>query len=200
MDARLGSSRAGERVRLHDVLAKVISGGQTGADEAGVFVAKEFEISTGGTMPAGFLTQDGPRPDFATRYGMVEHRSASYGQRTFVNAHDADITIRIAATFESAGEKLTLKACDQAKKPHVDVLVKIDASKRVRVEYEVDYAQIEAAGQRIVEEARRLGRPVVLNVAGNSEKTAKGIGAVARSVMQHVLTEILMIEDAAPGT
>lgn len=187
-------------MRLHNVLAKVISGGQTGADEAGVFVAKEFAIPTGGTMPAGFLTQDGPRPDFATRYSMVEHKSASYGPRTFVNAHDADITLRIAATFESAGEKLTAKACASAKKPHVDVLVKIDATKRVRVEYEVDYAQIEAAGQRIVEEARKLGRPVVLNVAGNSEKTAKGIGAVARSVMRHVIGAICAADGPAPGT
>lgn len=186
-------------MRLQHVIAKVISGGQTGADQAGVFVAMEFDIPTGGTMPKGFLTQDGPRPDFATRYGMVEHKSASYGPRTFANAHDADITLRIAANFESAGEKLTARTCASAKKPYVDVGVKIDATKISRVEFEVDYEQIEAAGKRIVEEARKLGRPVVLNVAGNSEKTAKGIGKVARSVMRHVIGAICAAEGPIPG-
>lgn len=69
----------------------------------------------------------------------------------------------------------------------------------MRVEYEVDYGQIEAAGKRIVEEARKLGRPIVLNVAGNSEKTAKGIGAVARSVMRHVVGAICADEGHVPG-
>lgn len=191
-------------MRLQHVLAKVISGGQTGADQAGVFVAREFAIPTGGTMPAGFRTHDGPRPEFGRSlddggYGMTEHTSASWGPRTFANAHAADITLRIAATFESAGEKLTARACDSAKKPYVDVGVKIDATKVSRVEYEVDYEQIEAAGKRIVEEARKLGRPIVLNVAGNSEKTAKGIGKVTRSVMRHVIGAICADEGPIPG-
>ena len=192
-------------MKLRRVIAKVISGGQTGADQAALSVAVEFGLPTGGTMPKGFLTHDGPRPLFgeiqaAGGYNMVEHRSIGYGPRTFVNAHDADITLRIAATFESAGEKLTAEACARARKPHVDALVTICAVDRGVVEFDVDPTQIDAAAARIVEEARRIGRPVVLNVAGNSEKTAKGIGAVARSVMRHVIGAICADDGPAPGT
>jgi Circularly permutated YpsA SLOG family len=51
---------------------RVITGGQTGADQAGLRAAKAFGIATGGFMPRGFLTEDGPRPDFSELYGAVE--------------------------------------------------------------------------------------------------------------------------------
>jgi hypothetical protein len=45
------------------MLERVISGGQTGSDQAAWRVAKACAIPTGGFMPAGFLTDDGPQPD-----------------------------------------------------------------------------------------------------------------------------------------
>ena len=47
------------------MLERVISGGQTGADQAGWRAARAFGIPTGGAMPKGFLTEDGPCPEFA---------------------------------------------------------------------------------------------------------------------------------------
>ena len=47
------------------MIDRVISGGQTGADQAGWRAAKASGIPTGGWMPKGFLTEDGPRPEFA---------------------------------------------------------------------------------------------------------------------------------------
>ena len=47
------------------MIERVISGGQTGADQAGLAVAKRLGIPTGGCMPKGWLTEAGPRPDFA---------------------------------------------------------------------------------------------------------------------------------------
>jgi len=47
------------------MLERVISGGQTGADQAGWRAARASGIPTGGAMPGGFLTEDGARPDFA---------------------------------------------------------------------------------------------------------------------------------------
>jgi RNA polymerase sigma factor (sigma-70 family) len=41
------------------MVRKVISGGQTGADQAGLFAAEAFGIETGGWMPKGFLTLAG---------------------------------------------------------------------------------------------------------------------------------------------
>ena len=54
------------------MLDKIISGGQTGADQAAWRAAEAFGVPTGGWMPEGFLTEDGPRPEFAERYGAAE--------------------------------------------------------------------------------------------------------------------------------
>ena len=51
------------------MLEKIISGGQSGADQAGWRVARAFGIPTGGAMPLGFLTEEGSRPEFAELYG-----------------------------------------------------------------------------------------------------------------------------------
>jgi hypothetical protein len=64
------------------VLDKVITGGQTGADQAAWRVARAFGIPTGGWMPLGFLTEtaDGkgaePHPEFADLYGARETPTA----------------------------------------------------------------------------------------------------------------------------
>ena len=51
------------------MLEKIISGGQSGADQAGWRTAKAFGVSSGGWMPRGFLAEDGPHPEFADEYG-----------------------------------------------------------------------------------------------------------------------------------
>lgn len=102
---------------------RVISGGQDGADLAGLIVAREFGISTGGTMPLGFKTLSGPHPEYADLYGVVEHTSDKYPPRTESNVRRADGTIRFAFNFESPGELCTLKAITKYRKPFFDVLL-----------------------------------------------------------------------------
>jgi hypothetical protein len=53
------------------MLECVISGFQTGADIAGIFAARDHGIPAGGAVPRGFLTEDGPRPDYAELYGAT---------------------------------------------------------------------------------------------------------------------------------
>ncbi len=43
----------------------IISGGQTGVDQSAWRAAAAFRVPTAGLMPLGFLTEDGPRPEFA---------------------------------------------------------------------------------------------------------------------------------------
>lgn len=168
-------------------LAKVISGGQTGADEAGVKVARWLRIPTGGTMPKGWRTQDGPRPEYADRYGMVEHTSTGYGPRTFVNVADADLTLRLACDFGSAGELLTAKACAKLGKPVVDVHVTIRDARRPVQSFEVDEFELEAAIAAIRDLSAKIGRPIVVNVAGNSDRTAPGMTVVAWEILTKIL-------------
>jgi hypothetical protein len=75
------------------MLERVISGFQTGADIAGIYAARAHGIPTGGAMPRGFLTEEGPRPEFAELYGAVELPSSSYPARTERNVRDSDGTI-----------------------------------------------------------------------------------------------------------
>ena len=42
------------------MIKKIISGGQTGADQIGLEVALSLGIPTGGTAPKGFITETGP--------------------------------------------------------------------------------------------------------------------------------------------
>ena len=138
-------------------LEKVISGGQTGADIAGVKAAKAADITTGGTMPLGFKTLDGPRPEYAELYGMKEHSSPHYPGRTYQNVKDADGTVRFAVNFKTSGEECTLGAIKKYGKEKFDVSVLGTTTPEEMVDWML---------QKNIR---------VLNVAGNSEQTAKGM-------------------------
>ena len=75
------------------MVERVISGGQTGADQAGLAAAKKLGISTGGYMPKGWRTERGPRPDFAAEYGLQEAATAAYPDRTEQNVIFSDGTV-----------------------------------------------------------------------------------------------------------
>lgn len=98
------------------MIRKIISGGQTGADQAGISAALTLGIDTGGTMPKGFKTEAGNRPDLGT-YGLVEHSSTKYPPRTACNVRDSDGTL-IFGDLGSSGSQLTLKLCKQYNKPY----------------------------------------------------------------------------------
>jgi hypothetical protein len=140
-------------------LVKIISGGQTGADQAGLFAAKDLSLQTGGWMPKGFRTLEGSRKDFKEKFNIDEHSSFYYPPRTFQNAKESDATVRFATDFNSSGELCTLKAITQYKKPYFDV----DVSKQ----FEEQVKQFRSW--------LKCNRVKVLNVAGNSEKTSPGI-------------------------
>lgn len=89
---------------------RVISGGQTGADQAGWRAAKRFGIPTGGWMPKGFLTEAGKRPEFAELYGAKETMSSGYPERTRLNARHGIITLWFGDP-QSRGGRLTTGAC-----------------------------------------------------------------------------------------
>jgi hypothetical protein len=96
----------------------IISGGQTGADRAGLDAAYKLRVPTTGYVPKGFRTESGN--DFKLkRYNVVEHKSKEYAPRTFDNAKASDVTIIISPEKNSKGTLLTLDACVQYDKPHI---------------------------------------------------------------------------------
>jgi hypothetical protein len=96
----------------------IISGGQTGADRAGLDAAYKLRIPTTGYVPLGYLTEQGPDLKLK-RYNVVQHKSKEYPPRTFDNAKASDVTLIISPKKKSRGTELTLDACMQYDKPHL---------------------------------------------------------------------------------
>jgi len=103
-------------------LRKVISGAQTGADQAGLFVARDFGLETGGHIAQGYRTALGDDPSLA-QFNLVVSSSRAYPPRTKANAFGGDATVRLASNFNTAGEVLTLRYVMAAKKPCLSLLL-----------------------------------------------------------------------------
>jgi hypothetical protein len=74
------------------VIPRVISGGQTGADQASLRATRAAGIATGGFAPQGWLTNDGPAPGLAG-WGLVQCPEPGYPSRTRANVRDSDATL-----------------------------------------------------------------------------------------------------------
>ena len=104
-------------------LIEVWSGGQIGADIAGLRAARAVGLKTGGWIPRGFRTHEKSRSEYAALYGLVETESAGYPARTKANVRDSDATLILGDNPESAGCALTRFACEQYGKPYLVVTV-----------------------------------------------------------------------------
>ena len=94
---------------------KVISGGQTGADQAGLDWVIEQKIPHGGWCPKGRRSEDGIIDE---RYLLVETATANYLERTELNVRDSDVTIIFTLLEElDGGSKNTAEFADKHGKP-----------------------------------------------------------------------------------
>ena len=87
-------------------LKKIISGGQTGADRAGLDAAIELNIPVGGWCPKGRKAEDGPIDD---KYPLQETTSGDYRVRTERNVKESDGTIIFTIGKPTGGTALTVK-------------------------------------------------------------------------------------------
>ncbi len=103
------------------MIKKIISGGQTGADQGGLEAGKELGLQTGGTAPAGYRTELGPRYDLLRGFALTEGLKGStiaddYRSRTEQNIKDSDGTI-VFGDFYSPGTRMTIAYCSHSRKP-----------------------------------------------------------------------------------
>jgi hypothetical protein len=129
-------------------LRKVISGGQCGADRAGITAARDHQIKTGGFAPHGWRTHHGPRPDLA-EFGLKEHLSNGYPARTEWNVVGSEGTLVVASNFNSPGVKLTRNLCKQYSKPYRQIPPSIEHTEEI-VEWLIanDISILNVAGNR----------------------------------------------------
>jgi hypothetical protein len=159
-----GAAAPSQDLRLGP-LVKIVSGGQTGADQGGLEAGLRAGLATGGWAPRDFLTEDGPQPELAARYGM-EACSGGYEERTFRNVEDSDATVIFARNIGSDGSKFTLEAIARLGRPFI-----------------INPSAAELAG------FIREHKVATLNVAGNRESLAPGIAAET----EHLLLEALAL-------
>jgi hypothetical protein len=98
------------------MLEKLISGGRTGAEQAAWRAAKAFSLATGGWMPSGFLTEDGPRPEFAKRYSAADLPIAGDLTCTEHNVRHSDATLWFGETT-TFGAQEAVASCHTLSKP-----------------------------------------------------------------------------------
>lgn len=102
------------------MLTKIVSGGQTGADQAGLDVAIELVIPHGGWIPKGRQTEAGPLPE---KYHLQELETESYPKRTEQNVLDSDGTVIVSHGKLTGGSEYTQKMAEKHGKPwlHLDM-------------------------------------------------------------------------------
>ena len=159
------------------MLQRIISGGQTGVDQAAWRAAKACGLKTGGLMPKGFLTEDGKRPEFAGFYGAKETDTPEYPPRTIANVGTSHATLVVTPYGYPVGRgtRLTIGICEGRLMPHkiVQMLAGED----------------EATAQWI-----RVNDFVSLNVAGPRESSSPGIGEAAELWLTQVFRRVLELQ------
>lgn len=143
-------------------LIRIISGGQTGADRAGLEAARQAGLQTGGTVPRGWRTELGT--DLSLRaFGVSEHASPNYPARTQANVIDSDGTLIIAFPSLDGGSELTASFCRRMRKPYLFVSA-----------HSLDNVALIIAKNFIISK-----NIATLNVAGNRESKSPGLQSAA---------------------
>lgn len=99
------------------MIKKLISGGQTGADQGGLEAACLLNIETGGWCPKGWKTERGMCVALKA-YGLKETESPDYPARTMRNIRESDGTVIFGKT-NSPGSATTISFCDHMKRPYL---------------------------------------------------------------------------------
>jgi hypothetical protein len=112
------------------MIAKLISGGQTGVDRAALDAALRLGIPCGGWCPRGRKAEDGPIPE---RYPLLETDEDTYPPRTAYNVDEADAVLILHTGKITGGSALTAQICRRTHKRFTDVdLNDLDGIEEIR--------------------------------------------------------------------
>ncbi len=153
------------------IFERVVSGGQTGADQGGLDAALALGVECGGWCPKGRLSETGPIPD---RYPVQDWRTKGYPARTKANVVDSDGTLIFAYGKPTGGTGMTVKLCKELGKPVlvVDLGKPIDPEAVWRWGYDHEVFKVNVAGPR---ESKQPGiQAQVAAVMGRILEYAKG--------------------------
>ncbi len=154
-------------------LRKIVSGGQTGADQGALSACVQAGFPYGGWIPKGRRTEKGKVP---ARYRLRQHWSRHYPPRTEKNVADSDGTVIFTYGQPDGGSLLTIEFAKQHGKPWLAV----DATR--------SHDEIVARVLRWIR--RRLPDGAVLNVAGSRRSKAPGIHRTVKRAMLDIQAQL----------
>ena len=158
------------------VLTKIVSGGQTGVDQAALTAAMAMGLEHGGWCPAGRRSEKGRIPAV---FQLTETFERNYMVRTEKNVTDSDATIILFREELTGGtlltERLTLK--------HDRPVLCVDLSNE---SFEDSIDRIKFWLERFEVQT--------LNVAGPRESTSRGIQSQAEAFLRRLFDELASTE------
>lgn len=165
------------------ILERMISGGQTGADEGALIAAKGFGLATGGWLPKGCRTERGPRRELLSGYGMQECLEGTstpsiYRIRALYNVRDSDGTLCFDLTSSTATDNAYFD-CERLKKPFRCVMLDRTATGILTIGIAAHHPHNIA--EWIVE-----NRIKTLNVCGNRASKVPDIGELVEKYLAAV--------------
>ena len=153
---------------------KIISGGQTGVDRAGLVAAMSYCIPFGGWVPKGRLAEDGVVPE---NFYALRECDGGYRERTRANVDSADATLILVDGLPlSGGTAYTAEYAAKRGKP----------CKAVDLNAEDVDVQIREWMLSLESTVPMEKKQVVLNVAGPLESVSPGIFEKAKKALLHV--------------
>jgi hypothetical protein len=156
------------------LIAKIVSGGETGADRAAVDFALSHRLAYGGWVPRGGWAEDLRDPPglLALYDRFVPTQSADPGVRTTLNVRDSTATVVFTPPIAtSPGVTQTLQMANVLKRP----FIVIDPS--------TDDADTLLKGF-----FERLGREATLNVAGPRESEVPSLYRAVTNLLNRNLS------------
>ena len=156
------------------VLLKIVSGGQTGVDQAALEAAIAMGVEHGGWCPAGRRSERGRIPD---SFQLRETRERNYVVRTEKNVIDSDATMILFRHELSGGTLLTERLTLKHDRPVLCVDLSIDDA-------------FEESIDRIKDWLQRF-QVKTLNVAGPRESTSRGIQVQAEEFLKRMLEQVV---------
>jgi hypothetical protein len=158
-------------------MLRIISGGQTGADQGGLLAARELGIPSGGTAPKEWWTERGADEQLLRSFGLVECSEPGYDARTRKNVLDSDGTL-LLGSYASGGSAMTARIASEVGRPffHVPFPRATDEEHLERTSAEF-------------REWLKHSRIRVLNIAGNRESQNPGLQEFTRRFLVSALRE-----------
>jgi hypothetical protein len=153
------------------MIARLVSGGQTGVERAALDVALELGIPCGGWCPGGRRAEDGPIPD---RYLLTETETADYATRARWNVRDSDFTLTLPWARPTGRTRLALREAARLGKPRAAI----------------DLANPVLWPARLLTVRQALADVGVLHVTGPRESRRPGIYVRALALLRRLLAPV----------